>query len=159
MKFKIGDIVKYISEEDFTNQNVYRIIGIDTQCTDFPYFCEGTDGFTFWFREESIALVKEASEEKENDKKKVFESNYDKTLGDLSPGDYYKFMNEKFEGCYGIVCDYTINASGYFVSGEEPEDKVFCMIFSDAIPFPVFGIEDASIEVKKIPGKTIFEED
>lgn len=158
MKFKVGDMVKHIPEEDFTNQNVYRIIGIDTQCTDFPYLCEGADGFTFWLREENIALVKEALKEKENNKMKVFESNRDRTLGDLFPGDYFKFMNEEFEGWYGIVCNCTI-ASDYFVFGEKPKDKVFCMVFSNEISFPMFGIEDASIEVKKIPGKTIFEED
>lgn len=162
MKFKIGDVVKYIGRWDsYDPYELLVVIDIDDSNEDpvLPYCVINRKRVTCWVKEDALELIENTESEKENNKMKVFESNCDKTLGNLFPGDYFKFMSEKLKGCYGIVCDYSPNAIDYIDFREELEDKVFCMIFSDAIPYPTFSIEDASIEVKKIPGKTIFEED
>ena len=91
---------------------------------------------------------------------KIFGSpNREKYLGDLYFGDYFKFMSGAFKGSFGIVCGCTENANNCMKDEEDFEEKIPCLIFTDDIPFPVFSIEDASTEIKKLSGKTIFEED
>lgn len=160
MKFKIGDMVACIDMGNSWYGYVFIITKAYTK-NDVPlYLCECcVDGSEVWFSEEKIRLVKEISEKKENDKKKVFENNRDKILGGLFLNDFFKFMSGKFKGCYGIVCSCTANAINCIAFKEDPEEKVFCMVFSDAIPYPMFSIEDASTKIKKLSGKTIFEED
>lgn len=164
MKFKVGDKIKVINKEDYGYGDVFEITEIDIHDPEIPYECKSYRyHLTTWFSEDEITLAEEnkekASEKKENTNMKVFESNHDKTLDDLFPGDYFKFMSGEFKGCYGIVCNCTPNAINYISFKEEPENKTFCMIFLDAIPFPMISIEDASTEIKKLSGKTIFEED
>ena len=68
-------------------------------------------------------------------------------------------MSGAFEGSFGIVCNLTENARDYMKDGKKLINKVSCLIFTDDVPFPVFSIEDASTEIEKLSGKTIFEED
>ena len=163
MKFKVGDKVKVIDKEDFGYGDVFEITGIDIYDPGIPYECKSYN-LTAWFSEDMITLAEEnkeeASEKKGNTNMKVFESpNREKYLGDLCFGDYFKFMSGAFKGSFGIVCNYTKNARDHMKDGEKFTDKDPCLIFTDDLSFPVFSIEDTSTEIKKLSGKTIFEED
>lgn len=165
MKFKVGDKVKVIDRENYGYGDVFEITEIDTHDSEIPYECKSYRyHLTTWFSEDEITLAEEnkeeASEKKENTNMKVFESpNHEKYLGDLCFGDYFKFMSGAFKGSFGIVCNYTKNARDHMKDGEKFTDKDPCLIFTDDLSFPVFSIEDASTEIKKLSGKTIFEED
>lgn len=154
MKFKVGDMVKYIPEEDFANQNIYRIIGIDTQCTNFPYFCKGTDGFTFWFREENLALVEKDSKEREN-KMKVFKKEDSiRKLGDLRTGDFFQILKGKYKGRYGFIC-----AIDCGTELEDDSEKQAVIFLDNDWPYYCFAVVDRNMAVKKIPGEIRVEED
>lgn len=167
MKFKVGDKVELIDEKSYGYGDVFEIIGIDIYGPGISYECKSYNlatWFSEWFSEDEITLVEEnkeeASEKKENTNMKVFESpNREKYLGDLCFGDYFKFMSGAFKGSFGIVCNYTKNARDHMKDGEKFTDKDPCLIFTDDLSFPVFSIEDTSTEIKKLSGKTIFEED
>lgn len=165
MKFKVGDKVELIDEKSYGYGDVFEITEIDTRDPEIPYECKSYKyHLTTWFSEDEITLVEEnkeeASEKKENTNMKVFESpNREKYLGDLCFGDYFKFMSGAFKGSFGIVCNYTKNARDHMKDGEKFTDKDPCLIFTDDLSFPVFSIEDTSTEIKKLSGKTIFEED
>lgn len=155
MKFKVGNKVKVINKENSDYGNVFEIRRIDTHDSEPTYICKSYKyNFTVWFSEDEITLAKEKTNTK------VFESsNREKYLGDLCFGDYFKFMSGAFKGSFGIVCNYTKNARDHMKDGEKFTDKDPCLIFTDDLSFPVFSIEDTSTEIKKLSGKTIFEED
>lgn len=154
MKFKVGDIVKYIPEEDSANQNVYRIIGIDTQCTDFPYFCKGTDGFTFWLREENLALVEKDSKERGNKMKVFKKEDYAKKLGDLRTGDFFQILEGEDEGQYGVACvvDRDVNLKYEF-------GKQAVIFLNNDWPYYSLVMVDKDTVIKKVPGEIRVEGD
>lgn len=154
MKFKVEDMVKYIPEEDFANQNIYRIIGIDTQCTDFPYFCEGTDGFTFWRREENLALVEKDSKERGN-KMKVFKKEDSiRKLGDLRIGDFFQILKGKYEGRYGFICAFIGEVDFKY----EPEKQIVVFL-NNNWPYYSLVVVDKDTSIKKVPDEIRVEED
>lgn len=162
MKFKIGDVVKYIGRWDsYEPYESLVVIDIDDSNEDpvLPYCVINRKRVICWVKEDVLELIENTESEKENNKMKVFESlTRGKTLNALYLGDYFKFEDTTLKGCYGIVCDYTENVGHYMDKGKEILNKVPCLIFSDNAPYATFSLEDASIKVKRLSGKTIFEE-
>lgn len=163
MKFKIGDMVKYIGSWGFYEPyESLVVIDIDDFNEDpiLPYYVTNREGDTTWLKEDDLEFIENTKDEKGNNNMKVFGSlNRNKTLGALYPGNYFKFEGATLKGYYGIVCDYTENVGHYMENGEKIVNKVPCFIFSDNIPYPTFSFEDASTEIKELSGKVIFEED
>lgn len=160
MEIKIGDRVKFVkSIKEHTRFCVGDVLVVKAFDEDYNYHC--SDGeFVGFFLQEEIEPVESAKNKKRSNNMKVFESpNREKYLGDLYFGDYFKFMSGAFKGSFGIVCGCTENANNCMKDEEDFEEKIPCLIFTDDIPFPVFSIEDTSTEIKKLSGKTIFEED
>ena len=160
MKFKVSDKVKNLSSPFFLFEEVLTIIRVDEYDTVYPYYAKGIEEKGYWVQENEIKSIEDSKNERNNSNMKIFESpNRKKYLEDLCLGDYFKFMSGAFKGSFGIVCNYTKNTKDHMKDGEKFTDKDPCLIFTDDVPFPVFSFEDGLTEVKKLSGKTIFEED
>ena len=152
MKFNVGDMVACIDIGDNWYGYVFIITDIDTKSNESSYLCECcTDGSMDWLLGKSLALVKEASEEKEkeNNKTKIFkkESKTQK-LGHLNAGDFFQILEDMHEKRYGFVC--TVEC---VTNVKDTYGKQAAILLENEWPYYSFVLMDNDIAIKKLTGE------